>query len=203
MERIFILLVTTVLLVACSPSENAVQTAIALTEEAKPTETPLPTNTPEPTATFTAVPTSTPKPTKGPTATPNPNAIAKDFIYYFKDNFQFFAKNYRSTPIEVELTKFQFEYDDEGLLNLILETKSGLLLLKENTPLFYSIVQLEMNIKNGRNLPSGISNILFTFRDNDGNIYQSASVKWEDLMKYVGNDITGDQLISKFEFANP
>jgi hypothetical protein len=50
---------------ACAPSEVAIQTAIAQTEEARPTETPKPTNTttstPLPSPTFTEIPTRTPE----------------------------------------------------------------------------------------------------------------------------------------------
>jgi hypothetical protein len=71
-------------LTSCAPSETAIQTAIAQTALAKPTDTPLPTatatttasstptNTPIPTATIK--PTITPRPTKTPTETPFPTA---------------------------------------------------------------------------------------------------------------------------------
>ena len=71
------------LLVACSPSEGAIQTALAETQAAiptatltlvPPTETPTPTFTPTetPTPTPTETPTATETPTQSPTATPLP-----------------------------------------------------------------------------------------------------------------------------------
>jgi hypothetical protein len=67
------------LLVACSsvPSESAVQTAIAETQAALPTNTPTVTNTP------TEAPTETPSPTptKFPTATSQPcSVLSREFV---------------------------------------------------------------------------------------------------------------------------
>jgi hypothetical protein len=78
MNRFIILIV--IFLVGCSntPSESAVQTAIALTQASNPTptvtitETPIPTNTPLPTNTPTPTNTQTPLPTDTPTNTPSP-----------------------------------------------------------------------------------------------------------------------------------
>jgi hypothetical protein len=70
----FALLFVVVFAAGCStgPSENAIQTAISLTEIAKPTLTAThqPSNTP--TVTSTATPTSTSTPTSTPTITPTP-----------------------------------------------------------------------------------------------------------------------------------
>lgn len=69
-KLILISLVALVLISApgCAPSESAVQTALAKTQAALPTETP----TLEPTATATQLPTATntPEPTETPTETP-------------------------------------------------------------------------------------------------------------------------------------
>ena len=69
-KLILVCLVALVLLTAlgCAPSESAVQTALAKTQAALPTETP----TLAPTATATQLPTATntPEPTETPTATP-------------------------------------------------------------------------------------------------------------------------------------
>jgi len=74
----FVLLFVVVFAAACSasPSEGAVQTAIAQTELARPvvvesptpqpSHTPAPTNTPTPTATATATPTASPTATRVP-----------------------------------------------------------------------------------------------------------------------------------------
>lgn len=70
MKRILVFLtVALIILVSCSPSETAIQTAIAQTEAAKPTDTkaPVDTATPVPTATETQLPTSTPTITRTPT----------------------------------------------------------------------------------------------------------------------------------------
>jgi hypothetical protein len=72
---IFFILV--MLLVACSqaPSQDAIQTAISLTEEARPTVTITPTSTLTPTSTSTSTPT--PTPTQTPTFTPTPTETPK------------------------------------------------------------------------------------------------------------------------------
>jgi len=62
--------------VSCSPSEDSINTAIAQTQAANPTETPAPTDTLDPTQTYTStsLPTDTPTPsdTPSPTLTPTP-----------------------------------------------------------------------------------------------------------------------------------
>ena len=64
MRKDLILLLSLILFFsACAPSQNAIQTAIAKTEAARPTATSIPpTNTPLPTATPTLLPTFTPVP---------------------------------------------------------------------------------------------------------------------------------------------
>lgn len=61
--RVALLIITGIFLAACGPSANAIETAIAQTQVAKPSNTqlPLPTDTPLPTATLTPEPTSTPE----------------------------------------------------------------------------------------------------------------------------------------------
>lgn len=76
MKNIIIIMLVLVL-VACSsgtPSAGDIQTAIANTQAAQPTETPLPpsSNTPLPTQTNTPVPTNTPRPTNTPLPTVTP-----------------------------------------------------------------------------------------------------------------------------------
>ena len=76
------------ILSACTTSESAIQTAIAQTEAAKPTETetPKPTNTPtltftpEPTITPTNTQTPSPTFTETPTDTPEPPSIEERII---------------------------------------------------------------------------------------------------------------------------
>ena len=70
MTKMFVILLTLVMLTGCVPSEKQVQTAIALTLTAMPTETPIPTETPTPTLTPTPTSTSTSSPTPTPTQTP-------------------------------------------------------------------------------------------------------------------------------------
>lgn len=72
-----VMLLFSLMLVACSPSETAIQTAIAETAIAQPipTETPRPptaTARPSSTATLTPVPTDTPPPTSTGTSTTTP-----------------------------------------------------------------------------------------------------------------------------------
>lgn len=72
MKMGIILLSALVLLTGCVPSEKQVQTAIALTLTAMPTNTPIPTKTPPPTLTPTRslTPTLTNTPTSISTSTP-------------------------------------------------------------------------------------------------------------------------------------
>ena len=140
MKKIVILISVLFLISSCSgskpmsPEENqaTISAGIEQTQLANPTSTY--TNTPTEAPTNTPEPTNTPAPTNtpGPTNTPNPNVIASDFIFYFKDNFQFYAKKL-TPPIDVELIKFAFEYDSESNLNLVFETKSGELLIQDGT----------------------------------------------------------------------
>lgn len=69
-----LLLFIAMIAAGCStgPSENAIQTAISLTEIAKPTLTVTPQPSETPTVTSTATPTSTSTPTSTPTITPTP-----------------------------------------------------------------------------------------------------------------------------------
>jgi len=91
MKRFSCIFLIILALSACStePSDSSVNTAIANTEAAKPSDTqiPIPTDTytlvPTDTATPTVTPTSTHTPTKTPTATITP--IPTDSILYFED----------------------------------------------------------------------------------------------------------------------
>lgn len=70
MKRLCLALFSFFLLVACSPSEAGIQTAIAETAAAQPTSTPTATNSPiPPTATPTPTQTLSPTPTQTSTAT--------------------------------------------------------------------------------------------------------------------------------------
>jgi len=78
--KAFFFVMAILLLISCAPSESAIQTPVAQTIEAIPTQTAYPTYTQQPTLTaivVTATPppyTSTPLPTKtpAPTNTPEP-----------------------------------------------------------------------------------------------------------------------------------
>ena len=194
-----VLILVSLVVSACGPSQAAIEEAIAQTETARPTATATVTNTQAPTQIPTKTPTAipSPTPTRGPTNTPNPNLIAKDFIYYFKDNYQFYAKK-MTPPIEVELTRFEFVYDPSGKIILMLDTKSGLYPLKEGTPLYYSLAVLTNDLKDKPKLPENIDRIIFTFRDNDNEVYDQTQVAWDTLMDYVQNDISLDQLLVQF-----
>ncbi len=61
-------------LVGCTASESDIQTAIAQTEEAKPTETQVP-STATPVLTDTPAPTETPRPTDTPVPTETPTPV--------------------------------------------------------------------------------------------------------------------------------
>jgi hypothetical protein len=69
---IWVVILMTSLLIACTPSEGAIQTALKETEAAKPTGTFTPVMTDTPVPTDTTVPTDTPKPTNTPTNSPVP-----------------------------------------------------------------------------------------------------------------------------------
>lgn len=66
------LIVIPIIIVSCSPSESSINTAIAQTQAANPTNTPEPTDTQVPTFTLTptALPTDTPTPSDTPSPTP-------------------------------------------------------------------------------------------------------------------------------------
>lgn len=102
MKKTFFIFIVLFLLVACSqptPDSDAIETAIAQTEAANPTNTnpPEPSNTPEPTETNTPEPTNTPKPTntprptntKSPTNTPTQPPTSTPV-----DTTQIISKNY-------------------------------------------------------------------------------------------------------------
>ncbi|MCC7358917.1 MAG: hypothetical protein IT317_05540 [Anaerolineales bacterium] len=87
MQRILLVLTLALTLIACGASPQAVQTAVAQTQQAQtataavvaqtatagaPTNSPEPTDTQAPTATATTPPTDTPTPTEPPTDTPTP-----------------------------------------------------------------------------------------------------------------------------------
>jgi hypothetical protein len=70
MKKIFILLLTMLVVIGCAPSAEAMSTAVAQTQAAIPTATPEPVDTPTPTQ--TSKPTQTNTPTRIPTKTPTP-----------------------------------------------------------------------------------------------------------------------------------
>lgn len=82
MKLLISLFLLIIFLTGCStaPSENAIQTAISLTETAKPTstKTPLPTSTSTTTATPTATATNTPTATATNTPTPTPKPLTQE-----------------------------------------------------------------------------------------------------------------------------
>ena len=98
----------------------------------------------------------------------------------------------------MELTRFEFVYSEAGKLVLMLETKSGLLVLKEDTPFTYSVAMLASELEEDQKLPKEISEIRFIFRDNDNYVYKELVIEWETFMDYVQNDITFDQLLAAF-----
>lgn len=189
-----LLILVTILLVSCAsqaPEPTMIPT-IASTNTSIPSSTPTQTETPTKTPTYTPSPTNT----KGPTITPNPNLIAKDFIYYYKDNFDFYKKKMEPS-LDIELLKFEFQYDENGELNLHLETKSGKLLLKDDWPLNYSLGLLcNMLDEEKYRIPSDIYSVDFLFKDNDLVVYKTASLSWKVLRQYIGEDITYYDLYS-------
>ncbi len=69
--KIIPILLVIIILIACSPSQSAVETAIFQTQAAEATSTP--TETPFPTKTLTPTYTPTPSPTATPTPSPTPD----------------------------------------------------------------------------------------------------------------------------------
>ena len=116
MKRFTLVAIIGLVLCACSsqPSENAVQTAIALTDVAKPSETfttvPTDTSTPSPTSTDIPTDTPTPKPTltsePTDTLTPTPDlriieGDAEDYILQKTDlPHRYILRSGDSTPHE-------------------------------------------------------------------------------------------------------
>lgn len=102
MKKIATLISILFLISGCSGSNQmspediqaTIDVGIVQTQQSNPTSTytNTPTHTPEPTNTLKATSTPASTNTPQPTDTPDPNTIASDFIYYFKENFQFYAK---------------------------------------------------------------------------------------------------------------
>ena len=78
-KAVFIFWLIAILLLGCSPSAVDIQTAIAQTEAAKPTNTTEPSTTPAPPMTLTHTPE--PSPTLEPSPTPKvlPDVLDKTF----------------------------------------------------------------------------------------------------------------------------
>jgi hypothetical protein len=86
MKKVLIILVTVLILTACSgqPSDSQIQTAIAQTQRMQVSETPLATNTviPSYTPTFTDTPTAVPTDTPTPEPSPTPDLRVIDIDPY-------------------------------------------------------------------------------------------------------------------------
>ncbi len=82
MKKYAVFVIVLVLFSGCVPTEKQIQTAIASTLTAMPTNTPIPTDTPVPTST----PTLTPTPTVEPTPSPTPAPLSlEEVIQFFID----------------------------------------------------------------------------------------------------------------------
>ena len=92
MKKIFLFTLSLFLLSACGTSEGDIQTAIAETKTAAPTDTPTITPTAIPSETPTPIPTSTPQPTN----TPWPTATlgTKDLLDSMNMYFQLLGDDY-------------------------------------------------------------------------------------------------------------
>lgn len=73
-----VLLLFISILSACAPSETAIQTALAQTQSAKPTETELPTSTPA--LTETSAPTDTSRPEATATSAPSVDEVRQKLL---------------------------------------------------------------------------------------------------------------------------
>jgi len=106
-KTIWLILAVIVFLSACSsvPKEDQIQTAIVLTEAAKPTSTPLP-----PTDTPTPMPTSTPTPKPTKTPTPTRTGLTYDEILY-KNTYQEFLTEFSTLMTEFLAMNRQAEAD--------------------------------------------------------------------------------------------
>lgn len=193
-----LLIMISILLAGCV--SQAPEPIVSPTIASKNTINPSTTRTQTETSATILASTRMPTNLKGATSTPNPNHIAKDFIYYYKEEFDFYKKKL-NPPLDIELLRFEFEYDENGILDLYLETKSGELLLLDNWPLDYSLGQLCLMLdEENYKLPIGINSVVFLFKDNDLIVFQSASLSWEVISQYVGEDITFEDLYNSIVY---
>jgi hypothetical protein len=81
----FGMFVLVLMLTGYNPLEEKIQTAIAQTQTAEPTETPLPTHTKTITPTPTDIPDVTSTPTQTPTPTPDPRVNAYEWVKVTKN----------------------------------------------------------------------------------------------------------------------
>jgi len=70
------------------------------------------------------------------------------------------------------------------------------LLIQDGTAVNYSIVMLANDLEKGRQLPKGIKEVLFAFKNNDLETRKQYILDWEVLLDYVEEDITVDQLLA-------
>jgi hypothetical protein len=112
MMKPLVLFIIVILLSACAPSPQAIQTAVASTQEAWPTQTPYPTYTLLPT--YTEIPTATategptPTDTPAPTMTPPSALVVGDYGTIAPGELQTYADSHIGEKVKVILTITNF-----------------------------------------------------------------------------------------------
>jgi len=119
MKKLFFLFLLSLILIACGPSDEAIQTALAETETAKPTETVTPS--PSPTNTVTPSPTNTPTetPTVTSSLTSTPEVPLDELIIRYEDirsAHDELSTMWMPSPITVECP-FNFNVDIDVALD--------------------------------------------------------------------------------------
>jgi len=123
MKKTIFSIALVLLISACSPSSKQIQEAIKQTKSAIPTNTE--TKTLEPTFTLNPSKTSTQAPTSTPLYT-STSDYGK-FIYYYKDNFDFYIKKLDNS-MNATVADIYYQENNSDSLTLTIKTKCGIML---------------------------------------------------------------------------
>ncbi|HET9913334.1 MAG TPA: hypothetical protein VFQ13_15670 [Anaerolineales bacterium] len=181
----FILALCTVLLAACAPSTNAVNTAIAQTEEVvKLIQAAIPT------ATLTPRPTKTPKPTRTqrPTSTPGDD----EFTELFPDLMLEFTTSQLGGKIEVIDIEYGGSPSPTTLTVRFTGAKAG---YTSPEAMAMTLGVLSQTTKSAPDwFPISLETLVL--REYDGLVQRGRfTVTWKDFLEYAGGKIDVNQLI--------
>lgn len=211
MKRIIVVIVLLLLLISCAPIATPTATAdlqstidagIAQTQQAEPSFTA----TSEPTATYEPINTPKPTNTKVPTATKEPYADYGDFIYYYKDNFDFYRKKLYPS-ISAIIKDMFYEKNDEGGTTLWIKTQSGVTVINDRLMAYTLIQVISMfepdNPFTPHALPDDLDTLHIVFFDNNLQEKGYCIAKWGDVMDFAYDNITENQFYSSMNYSLP